>query len=1034
MQRRVWIALTALLAFSVWGSGQGMLAQREATAQFGSYRFGDLFYIKKVVWLIEKNYVEPQLVNPQKMFRGALNSIQMTVPAIMVKFSKDEREVEVLVDQRSRQFKIPPLRVISDVPYQLQHILAFIGRAYRGDVKLQDIEFAAIHGMTRTLDTHTSFLPPSFYKDMNIHTSGKFGGLGIVIQSREGFITVVSPMPGTPAAKAGLRPLDRIVRIGDESTINMDLTAAVNKLRGEPGEPVTIWVMRKGFSKPRKYNIVRAIIKVQSVTSHLLDKDIAYIQIKNFQQNTHSEMLSALEQMSLKVTKLRGLILDFRDNPGGLLDQAIRISDSFLKKGMIVAHAGGSSPRRQVDATESDTQPDYPIVVLVNQGSASASEIVAGALKNNHRALVIGQRTYGKGTVQVLYPIISRYNPERTALKLTVAQYLTPGDISIQDVGVAPDIHLSPVQIQKDQIQLLDHEEKKLKDKKLPAYLKGSKEQRNPVYRMDFLDTTTEKEKLSRYENEYKQQEKLKMDFEIKLAHSLLNKTKSADRKEMLTALLPALERVKDGEKEKIAQSLKKIGILWEEGQAAPANLEISHKILPPKPKDKAAKAAPAAPLNGSLLAGESYRLQLTVRNTSKHPAYRVHATTRSKLWFFNRREFIFGKILPGQSRKWNVEIKLPRWVSTQIHPLELDVKGANNTAKKKTILLDLKGLPRPHFVFSYHLEEKTGNGDGLIQPGETFSMHIAVRNQGKGKAHKVVAEISNEGGKELFIQNGRVALQELKPGQWQSGTFTFEVKKDSLSMPKELDIRLRISDNELLTSVQDRVKLPIRTEEIPPMPIKKRLLQIRERTTWLYDGAGMDAAKIAIAKKKTLLKADAKLGPFYRVLVPTKLLSRPLPPPKDAKTTPPPATLPLWLLARDVESSPAKAKPASPQIQMYWQYKTPEISFTNKKQILHTHKDTIQLKGSMRNNVPLLDAYVLVNREKVFYRALRNLPKLEFSLPIKLKKGRNSIIVVARETKHFFGSREIIIYYDDKAAPQRTTAITPKRSTPPAP
>ncbi|MCK6511850.1 S41 family peptidase [Myxococcota bacterium] len=1029
MQRRTRTALIAFFALSLWGgwtSPSWVSLVPAAHAQFGGYRFTDMFYVKKVVWLVEKNYVDPQQVNPQKMLYEALKQLQSTVPAIMVQFAKDHSSVTIHIDQRSKTFPLPPTRVISDVPYQLQPVFAFIKQHYRGDVKLRNIEFSAINGMLRTLDVHTAFLPPSFYKDMNIHTSGKFGGLGIVIQSQEGYITIVSPMPDTPAARAGLRSKDRIVRIGDESTINMDLNAAVNKLRGDPGTPVVIWVMRKSFSQPRPFRLVRAIIRVKSVSSHLLEDDVAYIQIKNFQQDTTSEMLAALERMSLKVKKLRGLILDLRDNPGGLLDQAIRVSDAFLSKGMIVAHAGGSSPPSERYATYVDTQPDYPIVVLVNNGSASASEIVAGALKNNNRALVLGQRTYGKGTVQILYPIISRFSPERTALKLTVAQYLTPGNISIQDIGVAPDISLSPVHIHKDQVQLFEEKPRKTNGKKLPAYLKGVREQRTAMFRLGYLDN--EEKKKPSAADDYKEDKKLQMDFEIKLAHTLLSKSESSERLKMYNAALPLLQKTKEAEKQKIHTALKKIGISWKTAPAEPPSLSLSYKLIPINGKDSKDKDKAFSKLqNGRILAGGAYQLQITLRNNAKTPAYRVRAVTKSSFWFLNRREFIFGHVPPKQTRRWTAEIKLPKWVNTQVHPIEISILGSNKLQQNKNLLLPIQGLPRPHFAFSYFLQEINGNGDGLVQPGETFAMHVSVRNQGPGKSLQLVGEISNEGGSELFIQQGRVVFGSLSPNQWRTGSFLFRVEKD-VYMKKALDIRLKLMDGELFTSVQDRLHLPIRNEDIAPMDIKQRWIRVSERTTRLLSGAALDAPKIAFAKQGTALRTNGRLGPFYRVSLPPSAITQPVPPPNDVIKPDPAPPLTFWVLARDVEPFAKKPSPSAQKVSPLWQYKTPEISFKLPNQPLHLTSPSFRLQGSIQNNVPLLDTYILVNGDKIFYRSLRNLPKLQFSLPIQLKKGRNSVIVVARETKHFVGSKELILYYH----PKETTHPTPKRPTTP--
>jgi len=276
---------------------------------------------------------------------------------------------------------------------------------------------------------------------------GAFGGLRIVIVFRDEHLTVISPIEGTKASRKGIRAGDKITRIGEESTVNMPLHEAVDKLRGEVGTAVEIDIMRKGLSEPKTYVIVRAQIRIRSLISHPIAEDnIAYIKIKSFEKNTGDDMRAKIDEMRRAMGgEIKGLILDLRYNAGGLLSQAVKVSDTFLSRGELVISEAVGGADRSVEEATAYAEPDYPIVVIVNAGSASASEIVAGALKNHDRALLIGDKTFGKGSVQIL-----RDNEDGSALKLTVAQYLTPGDISIQGVGITPDIRVVPVTFAED--------------------------------------------------------------------------------------------------------------------------------------------------------------------------------------------------------------------------------------------------------------------------------------------------------------------------------------------------------------------------------------------------------------------------------------------------------------------------------------------------------------------------------------------------------------------------------------------------------
>ncbi len=316
-------------------------------------------------------------------------------------------------------------------------VLQFVKANYVDEVKNKQLIEGAIKGMLETLDPHSNFLPADLYKEMQTDTSGKFGGLGIEIGMKDNILTVLAPIEDTPAWKAGLKPNDRIVKINSESTKGMNLMEAVNKMRGKPKTEVVLSIYREGFDKIKDIKITRDIIKVQSVKNEILEPQYGYVRLTTFNESASGDVKKAIDEMSKK-GKLRGLVFDLRTNPGGLLDQAVEVASLFLDDGVIVSTIGRNRDQKDVKyAHKGKAFKDFPVAVLVNSSTASAAEIVAGALQDHHRAIIMGQATFGKGSVQTVVPL-----PPDMGLKLTIARYYTPSGRSIQEKGVQPDVFL----------------------------------------------------------------------------------------------------------------------------------------------------------------------------------------------------------------------------------------------------------------------------------------------------------------------------------------------------------------------------------------------------------------------------------------------------------------------------------------------------------------------------------------------------------------------------------------------------------------
>jgi len=410
-------------------------------------------------------------IQPNSWNRSAGTSLALVCLFLMILMSSAQVSAKEVAVSGTGGNTYERLKVFSE-------ILSLIESSYVEPVESKALIEGAIRGMVKALDPHTSYLAPEAFQDMKVETSGKFGGLGIEISMRNGVLTVISPIEGTPAFNAGIQTGDKIIKIEGASTLDMTLADAVSHMRGEIGTSINITIFREGLEKPMDFQIVRDIIKVQNIKKKIYNSDIGYIKIRSFSKSTSADLDKALA--ALEVKGARKLILDVRNNPGGLLNQAVEVSDRFLDEENLIVYTKGRSEDQNMRFTTHDTgrQVRYPMIVLVNGGSASASEIVAGALQDLGRAVVVGTPTFGKGSVQTIIPL-----SDGSALRLTTARYYTPSGRVIQGNGVVPDIivkreKVNTTDTKKDENLEKETAEKKrmrrfLREKDLKKHLKG---------------------------------------------------------------------------------------------------------------------------------------------------------------------------------------------------------------------------------------------------------------------------------------------------------------------------------------------------------------------------------------------------------------------------------------------------------------------------------------------------------------------------------------------------------------------------------
>jgi len=776
--------------------------QLTSSTKKAGYALPEARYVAATLVAVQREYLERERINPRQMLEGAMDQVQRKIPEILAQF-EGSKSVLFTVDMASKRFSLKDVDSLTGLRNILQDILAFIDTHYTGDTERPEIEYAAIDGMLSMLDPHSSFMPPKVYQEFKVGTKGEFGGLGIVISVKDGNLTVIAPLDGTPAEKAGIKAGDHIIQIGDESAINLSLTDAVNKLRGEVGTKIKIVLERPGRTEPITLTLTRALINIDSVQHAILEqngKRIGYLKVKNFQSNTDEDVGAALGDFHKEGAKIDGLILDMRNNPGGLLNQAVDLADRFIKKGTIVSTVGvGGQVLDSSEAHEEGTEPAYPVAVLINEGSASASEIVAGTLKQLNRGIVIGKRSFGKGSVQTIFEVGGG-----AAVKLTIAKYLPAGTLSIQSVGLSPDVELLPVTVDRKAMDLVEDEP--VSEKSLEKHLVEEAKVEPPSYRVRFLLPKSEETEEARSLKEYAKKPKIEDDFAVQLARKILIDVSDTNRKKMIEEIKAPIEEAEAGQEAEIAKGLKASGIDWSVGLATgKPQLKVAFDIK-----------KGAAPIK-DIKAGTEAMLELTVTNIGDGPLYKLIGVGKSDSPFLVNKEFVYGKLMPGETKSWQAPAKIPDALPTEDISMEVKFEDENKSIPIAiNAVIPVKGKEPPRFAFSFRPGQS-----GAIKTNTPVSLKFNVVNIGKGSSNKdTVAQISNKSGEDVFIEVGRAPVGALPAGGSKSAAFRFhttpQFKED------EVKFEFAVFDSMRVDMVDQKIKIKTATGETTP-PSGKR-------------------------------------------------------------------------------------------------------------------------------------------------------------------------------------------------------------------
>ena len=763
-----------------------------------AYELGSLRLLERTRYYVAEKYVDPDRIHPAEMFGAALNAVERSVNSVLLQYEEGGNFVHVSVGAFTTTLQVAGLTTLDDLGRELRRVASVIGdRLEEESVEPAFVEYAMVNGMLSTLDPHSVLLEPEASREMEVENQGEFGGLGITIRLIKGKLTVEYPLEDTPAYRVGLQPDDHIVRIEDESTINMSIDEAVSKLRGPVGEPVTILVDRDIFDEPQPFTIVRDRIKINPVEGEVLEGGIGYVRIKTFHANTAQDLDAVLATFRREIGGVpRGVILDLRSNPGGFLNQAVAVANRFVDRGVLVATVAADGARDHEKAHSRGTEPDYPLVVLTNASSASASEIVAGAVKNLDRGVIVGERTFGKGSVQHLYT-----NADESRLKLTVAHYLTSGDRSIQSLGIPPDIELVPLIVSEGKEKEDDEDasdtqplvsllwrDRMTREADLDHHLgKVRDADQLPVYTVEYLYAPDEASRR-------RERADLSKDWEVQFARDVLLVSPGARRPDMLGAISGVVKSHAEEQADKVAGAFGVLDIDWSVG-AVPENPSLTLTME----------------IDGSdsLIAGQEQDVTVTVSNDGNESVHQVFVVSESDNEWLDGGEYFFGQIEPGAARSWSRSIKLAPGYPTESFPVKFKIRDARGSDfGEVTHLVKALGKTVPQLRYSLEVVDNgsgnsEGDGDGKADVNETIEVQVTVENVSSVPAQKVFAKIRNRSGRAIDLQLGTVDLGALAPNEQAIGRFRFGVRSlDAFDPdgenPVGLPLEFQLGDDEL--------------------------------------------------------------------------------------------------------------------------------------------------------------------------------------------------------------------------------------------
>ncbi len=992
------------------------------------YSLSLLRYFKIAATKVTTDYVDPDRVEPVTMLRGALDNVARNVPEFLYRFDPSARTLRLVLGLDERELPVSDLDGVPALADLLTDVAGFLDEHLAGDAPRREVEYAMMNGMLRTLDPHSFFIDPDAYKEMESEQEGHFGGLGITIGIRDGRLTVLYPLADTPAYKAGLSAGDHIDKIGRESTVNMDLADAVERLRGEVGTEVTITVSDDSDMR-REVTLTRARIETPSLKSAYAGDGIGYVQIQHFHKDTYDRLEDALDALDTEAIGdekggLQGLVLDLRGNPGGYLEQAYLIANKFIISGTIVSTEGmAGTAKEQKTARRFGTEDDLPLVVLVDAGSASASEIVAGALKNQNRAVVLGTRTFGKGSVQNLY----ERNFDNGALKLTIARYLTPGDVSIQGLGILPDVEVRPAFTEEAEDGRLDvrlyWEDFELREEDLSgAFQWGTKraDEDRPSFVISCSECWDDPTDRSREETAA---DNLRLP-QVQAAKALLLAAPTNDRTKMLAKVPEVVPQVLAERQAELEGWLGEHGIDW---GAPPPGYSVESAALKVEVRVESE--------GGTLVPGAATNVTLEVTNEGSAPLYRLRAVTQGD--FFAGREYVYGRLGPGETRSFTVAARPRLWLNARTEEVTWHFFAEGAGMPEPVVgRLQISEAPKPRFAYSWALIDDgsgttSGNGDGVLQAGEAVDLLVRVKNIGEGATSEIwrgeqgllrgnedadgdgVADrdagfvrFKNTSGDALFLDEG-VASFRLRPGESSAHRLHFRVG-DDLAGVARLTGELVVGDESFLDPLTSELAFPVSSMPGAVVADDRMVKPRGGKTVTVRAGASGDAP--AIARLEGPVASTGRLGDWVRIDLGDDGAG--------------------WVPGDQIAAASRLDKPVAPA--RWLPNSPPVISLIDSPGGSVVSSDSVTVRGRVTDDVAVKDLYVFVrdattkSEQKISYERLaRPVGTHEFTLEIPLEPGVNEIELFSRDEQDLKGSISLGLYRETARA-QNEAAMSP--------
>lgn len=965
-----------------------------------------------VVWaayMIEEDYFDRSRIAPKAQMLSALEFLGLQTPEFFAEQKGDK--VEITVRSEKREFTVGGFKDLMAAGDELEKILMFAQEVLAlEDEPLHELEYAAINGMLAPLDPHTILLTPEEHADLGVKTRGRFAGVGAEIRPENRRIVVARVLPGSPAEKDGLKGGDIILQIDDQSTVNMTAQDASEVIRGPVGTKVTLKV-RRG-DETLTIEITRDTITIETVQYARLNDDIGYAKILSFQEDTAQKLQEALE--SKDAENIRGLVIDLRGNSGGLLTQATGILDQMVTEGeLVIVHS--VEGREHQDAEPKLVLPEnVSVVALVDEGSASASEIVAGSVKHLSRGVVVGRTSFGKGTVQMLRAA-TPYGRE-LALKLTIAEYRVAGDRKINSVGVRTDLELMPVMLSEIEgvAGYYDRERfERARQRYRTAHLPSAHHDEGAdAFVIDKAQTVYY---LGELADVVEGQPEQLTDPEIRLASEVAAELADApNRKEAIAKLNGLAPTLAAREDKTITDRLGEKKIDWTAADTPSQALDI----------DVALSIKEPFPLE----AGEPFTMSIRLENKGSEAAKRVHLTTSCELDELDGIEYLVGTLEPGEVRTDDLLLQVMAWHPDLTDDLEVEVHAGEPEEAadgEAALTFDVAQKVRPRFAVNYWIVddpslakaapkrpevepfpgevpfEVKGNGDGLLQPGEQVIFAFEMQNLGDGKSPDAQAVLRNLSGSQGLLEEGSVELGELGTGKTATGAFGISISpKADAAIPLELE--LLAGDAVVRQSVRQKMRLKVLPDRAGFAAAPARYKVLAEPAT-LHQGADNSAAKvgtlaagsefdvIGTAGKWLVIKGDRG----RRYFVPADLAEK----------------------VKDLKKAPKKAgfKPDALLID------PPLLSFDGVA--LRASGETIAVTGTASHFGRVRDVMVTVEgenpssrRKKVYYQANPEASgdgakALTFKADVPLESGSNRITVVARDQDKIERTQDLRVY-----------------------